>query len=480
MYNCSYFIAFKISKGTKLKTSAPILFLSLTLATFSRVPAQSNPIRNFEEYNKTAQSIVRSCLESRKAYSMLGELCDIGPRLSGSENSIKAIHWAESKMKEMGFYNVHLMPVMVPHWERGDIEEASIISGKYSGRTINICALGGSIGTEKNGITAPVFEVKSLNEIDYVKEKVRGKIVFINEPMDETLVNTFQAYGKAVRKRISGAIKAAQYGAVAVIIRSITTRHDNVPHTGVMSYQDSIPKIPGVAAGYKDSDFLHTALEENPSLKINIKLSCRTLPDAQSYNVIGEIRGSEFPDEVIVVGGHIDSWDKGEGAHDDGAGCVQSMEILDLMKRLDLKPKRTVRCVLYINEENGSRGAQAYGAYAAASNEKHIAAIESDAGGFTPRSFTVTSDSTVLSRIQSWLPLLKICSIEEIQKGGSGADVNDIRNAKALIGYHPDLQRYFDFHHSDNDVFEGVNPRELELGSAAIAVLAYLISEEGL
>lgn len=213
---------------------------------------------------------------------------------------------------------------------------------------------------------------------------------------------------------------------------------------------------------------------------MRIKLKCKTLPDAQSYNVIGEIKGKEFPDEVIVVGGHIDSWDKGVGAQDDGAGCVQSMEVLDLMKRLNLKPKRTIRCVLFINEENGSRGAEAYGKYADTTNEKHIAAIESDAGGFTPRGFSVTADSSVLAKIQSWLPILKVCNIEEISEGGSGADVNDIKKVKALIGYHPDSQRYFDYHHSDNDVLEVVNPRELELGSAAIAVLAYLISEEGL
>ena len=383
-------------------------------------------------------------------------------------------------MEELGSDSVWLQPVMVPHWDRGKAEDAIIVNGRYAGRKINICALGGSIGTGSKGITAPIFEVQNLNEIDSVKEKVKGKIVFINEALDESLINTFAAYGRAVGKRLWGAAKAAKYGAAGVIIRSITTKFDNVPHTGVMIYRDSLSRIPGVAAGYEDSDFLETALQEDPGLSINLILSCRTLADKQSYNVIGEIKGSEFPDEVVVVGGHIDSWDKGEGAHDDGAGCVQSLEVLDLIKRLSLRPKRTIRCVLFINEENGSRGAQAYGNYADTAKERHIAAIESDAGGFTPRGFTITADSSIIARIQSWLPVLRICNIEEISKGGSGADVNDIKNAKALIGYHPDVQRYFDFHHSDNDVFEAVNPRELELGSAAIAVLAYLISEEGL
>jgi Zn-dependent M28 family amino/carboxypeptidase len=463
-----------------LKISGCLLPLILIFNSYSYAPAQIQPSDSINTYIETAGKIVSTALENRKAYSLLRDLCILGPRLSGSVNSLKAIHWVEVKMKELGFENIWLQPVMVPHWERGKVEEAVITNGKFSGRKINICALGGSVGTDRNGITAPVIEVKELNKIDSLKEKVKGKIVFINEPMDERLISTFPAYGKAVGKRVFGAIKAAQYGAVGVIIRSITTKFDNVPHTGVMYYNDTIPKIPGVAAGYRDSDFLSSALIANPYLKLNLKLSCKTLPDAQSYNVIGEIKGSEFPDDIIVIGAHIDSWDKGTGAHDDGAGCMQSVEVLDLMKRLNLKPKRTIRCVLFINEENGSRGAEVYGTYADTANERHVAAIESDAGGFTPRGFSVSADSTILARIQSWLPILKICNIEQVEKGGSGADINDIRNAAALIGYHPDSQRYFDFHHSDNDVFEAVNPRELELGAAAIAVLAYLISQEGL
>jgi carboxypeptidase Q len=463
-----------------VKASGYVLLLIVSIISFNEISAQDESLNDLDTYKETAIKITSTSLEGRNTWSMLRDFCSIGPRLSGSENSLKAIHWAESKMKELGLENIYLQPVMVPHWERGKVEQAVIASGEYSGRKISICALGGSIGTEKEGITAPLFEVNNLDEIDSVKEKVKGRIVFINEPMDQSLVNTFSAYGKAVQKRLFGADRASKYGAVAVIIRSITSKFDNVPHTGVMIYRDTVKEIPAVAAGYLDSDFLHSALTENPDLKINLKLSCRTLPDAQSYNVIGEIKGSEFPDEVIVVGGHIDSWDKGQGAHDDGAGCMQSLEVLDLIKNLNLIPKRTIRCVLFINEENGSRGAQAYGAYADTSGEKYVAAIESDAGGFTPRGFSVTADSSILAKIQSWLPVLKSCEIEKVESGGSGADVNDIKNAKALIGYRPDIQRYFDFHHSDNDVLEAVNPRELELGSAAMTILAYLISQEGL
>ncbi len=451
-------------KSTVLPLILALLILPINLQSQSESPGYLN------SYKEIATNITKSALVNRQGYSLLKELCQIGPRLSGSENSLKAIYWAENKMKESGFDNVWLQPVMVPHWVRGDVEEAVIENTENKGRKINICALGGSVGTDENGITAQVIEVKNLNGIDSLKDAVKGKIVFINEPMDESSV--YPSYGKAVGKRSIGAMKAATYGAVAVIIRSITTRQDNVPHTGVMYYNDTIPKIPGTAAGCIDSDFLSLAIKENPGLKLNLKLSCETLPDTQSYNVIGEVRGSEFPDEVIVVGAHSDSWDKGEGAHDDGAGCVQSMEVLDLIKQLGLKPKRTIRCVLFINEENGSRGAKAYGLYSDTTKEKHIAAIESDGGGFTPRGFSITADSSVIAKIQTWLPILKICSIDEVTRGGSGADINDIKNAKALIGYHPDGQRYFDFHHSANDVFEAVDPRELELGSAAISILA--------
>ncbi len=463
-----------------MKASGLISIITLLIISFTEISAQDKSTTDLDPYKESAKRIVSTSLEGRNTYSLLREFCSIGPRLSGSDNSLKAIHWAENKMKELGFENVWLQPVMVPRWERGKVEQAVITNGTFSGRTINICALGGSIGTGREGITAPLFEVKNLDQIDSNKEKIRGKIVFINEPMDESLVNTFSAYGKAVQKRIYGADRASKYGAVAVIIRSITTRFDNVPHTGVMIYRDTAVEIPGVAAGYIDSDFLHSALKENPDLKINLKLSCRTFPDAQSYNVIGEIKGSEFPEQVILVGGHIDSWDKGEGAHDDGAGCMQSLEVLDLLKRLDLKPKRTIRCVLFINEENGSRGANAYGAYADTGGENYLAAIESDAGGFTPRGFSVTADSAVLAKMQGWLPVLKICEIEKVEQGGSGSDIDNIKKARALIGYRPDIQRYFDFHHSDNDVIGAVNPRELELGTAAIAVLSYLISQEGL
>lgn len=432
-------------------------------------------------YQLIAESMVKQALVDKKGYELLGELCDIGPRLSGSENSLKAIYWAEEKLKQIGADKVWLQPVMVPHWERGSLETAVIFStNKNLNKSLNILTLGGSAPTPENGITANVIEVKNFEELEFRKDEVKGKIIFFSRPLDESLLNTFAGYGGAVDQRVYGAVQAAKYGAVAVLVRSVTTKHDNVPHTGVMVYVDSIPQIPAAALGNLDADFLSDALKKDPSLKINLNLNCKTYPEVQSFNVIAEITGTEYPKDIIVVGGHFDSWDVGCGAHDDGAGCVQSMEVLYLLKKLELKPKRTIRCVLFINEENGSRGGIEYGKYAAESDENHLAAIESDRGGFTPIGFFVDADSSVLSKIKSWETILEKSGINWIKKGGSGVDVQYIKNTKAKLGYVPDSQRYMDIHHSANDTFESVHPRELELGSAAMAIMAYLISEEGL
>lgn len=455
-----------------------VLF-SIVILSASIFPQLDSIKKN--NYALISESIVKKALVEKTGYELLRELCDIGPRLSGSENSLRAIYWAEEKLKSYGVDKVWLKPVMVPHWERGSVETAAILSGDKSlNKSLNVLSLGGSVSTQENGITANVIEVKNFDELENRKVEVRGKIVFFSRPLDESLLNTFAGYGGAVDQRVYGAVQAAKYGAVAVLIRSITTRHDNVPHTGVMVYVDSVARIPAASLGYLDADFLSDALKKDPNLKITLNLNCKTYPDAQSYNVIADITGSEFPNDIIVVGGHFDSWDVGCGAHDDGAGCIQSMEVLYLLNKLGIKPKRTIRCVLFINEENGSRGGIEYGKYAAESGENHIAAIESDRGGFTPIGFYVDSDSSVLNKIKSWESVLEKAGINWVKKGGSGVDVNYIKNTKAKLGYVPDSQRYMDVHHSANDTFDSVHPRELELGSAAMAIMAYLISEEGL
>jgi carboxypeptidase Q len=436
---------------------------------------------SLKNYNRIADKIIRSSLEENRGYELLHSLCDIGPRLSGSDNYEKAIGWAKNQLEIMGCDKVWLQPVSVPHWVRSDVEKAEIkASQMVETKELKVIALGGSIGTIPDGVTAKVLEVNDFDELKKRGSEAEGKIVFFSRPLDIGLVDTFAGYGKAVNQRFYGAIESAKYGAVGVIIRSITTKHDNVPHTGVMAYVDSLPKIPAVAVGYLDADFLHDALLKDPNLKLNIKLDCKSLPDVKSSNLIAEITGSEKPEEIIVVGGHLDSWDVGCGAHDDGAGCVQSMEALDLLKRLEIKPKRTIRCVLFNNEENGSRGGTEYGKFADSTNEKHIAAIECDRGGFTPIGFSVESDSSTLIKLKKFLPILERCGINWVKKGGSGADISAIKNIIAKIAYAPDSQRYMDVHHSANDIFEDVNSRELELGSAAITILAYMISEEGL
>lgn len=453
----------------------PIIF------SFQNSKAQALSEEQINQYTKIADQFVRTALTDRKGYKLLYELTKMGPRLSGSENSVKAIMWAKKQMEEAGFDKVWLQPVMVPHWVRGRTENARIVKSKiFNNKKLSIAALGGSIGTNDKGITAEVVEVKNFSELKNLGAKAKGKIIFMSRPLDQGLYYTFQGYGGAVDQRVFGAIEAAKAGAVGVMIRSITTKYDNVPHTGVMIYNDTIPKIPGVALGYEDADFLSSALKKDPTLKVNIKLDCKTLPDTQSYNLIGELKGSEKPDEVIVVGGHSDCWDKGVGANDDGTGIMQSMEVLDLFKRLKIKPKRTIRCVFFINEENGSRGGRKYGEYAANSQELHLAAIEADAGSGSPRGFSFDSDSLTIEKVKSWLPVLQHTGIDWIRKGGSGEDVRYIKNAKARIGYVPDGQRYFDYHHSDNDQFAIIHPREFELGSAAMAALVYMIDQLGL
>ena len=372
--------------------------------------------------------------------------------------------------------------MIVPHWERGNIQEAVILDFENKPlRKLNILALGGSIGTSSKGLTANVIEVSSIKELGERRKEVEGKIVFFSRPMDQSIVNTFSGYSQAVDQRVYGAIEAAKYGGVGVIVRSVTTEYDNVPHTGSMKYVDSLQKIPAVAVGYLDADFLSEANKGDPNLKVKLNLDCETLPNEQSYNVIGEIKGTDYPDEVIVVGGHIDSWDVGDGAHDDGAGCIQSIEAIELLIRLNIKPKRTLRTVLFINEENGGNGAKDYAILADSSKQTHLAAIESDRGAFTPLGFAIRTNSTeIIDILNSWLPILNLAGITWIRMDDTGSDISKINNSKVLLGYVPDFQRYFDFHHSTKDIYEEVNPREFELGSAAIAIMVYLISEKGL
>jgi hypothetical protein len=451
-----------------------IIFLSLLILNGQAIFAQQKSDSTF------IRSIYDQALTNSDCYNVLRSLCkDIGPRLSGSENAAKSVTYMEQVMKSYGFDRVYLQEVMVPHWRRIGDAKASIIADKKI--QVKICALGGSVATPAKGITAEVIEVQNFEELDKLGEaKIKGKIVFFNRPMEPKHVTTFRAYGGAVNQRGSGASKAAKYGAVASVTRSMSLKNDEHPHTGAMRYEEGVNKIPAAAISTKDADLLSTAIKKG-NAKMFVQFNCETLPDVLSYNVIGELKGSEFPDEIISVGGHLDSWDLGEGAHDDGAGCVQSIEVLRIFKKINYKPKRTIRAVMFMNEENGLRGGMKYLEEAERLKEKHLAAVESDAGGFTPRGFDIDAEDASISKIKSWSNLLAPYDLNQINKGGSGADIGPLKKlgGVTLIGYRPDSQRYFDVHHAETDVFESVNKRELELGAASMAALIYLIDQYG-
>jgi len=452
------------------------LTIILTLLLFAKVNAQTD-----QEVLKT---IYTQSLTNGKSYQWLDHLSNkIGGRLSGSENAEKAVQYTKSELETLGLDKVWLQPLMVPKWVRGDKEEAYF---NYNSTTINvnICALGGSIATPKSGLTANVIEVQNFEELTALgKEKIKGKIVFYNRPMQADLIQTFMAYGGCVNQRYAGAMEAIKYGAVGVIVRSMNLRQDDLPHTGSMSYGD-LPNnqhIPSAAISTNDADKLSEALKKDPNLKFYFKQNCQQFDDVLSYNVIGEITGSEFPDQYMIVGGHLDSWDLGDGSHDDGAGVVQSMDVLRLLKESGIKPKHSIRVVLFMNEENGLRGGKKYAEEAKANNETHVFALESDAGGFTPRGFSFDCSDTNFEKILSWKPLFEPYLIHYFEKGGSGADVGPLKTtSNVLAGLRPDSQRYFDHHHAANDTFDAVNKRELELGAATMTSLIYLIDKYGI
>lgn len=452
------------------KILLPVLLLSGTSIAQN---ADSVLIRKFYD----------EALVNGKSYQNLEYLCKkIGPRLSGSANAQKAIEWTKKLMESYGFDKVYLQEVMVPHWVRGEKEVGKIINGKQE-ITVPVVALGSSVATPKAGITASVIEVQSLDELKTLGEsQIKGKIVFFNRSFDPKPIETAISYSGAGDQRRAGPVEAAKYGAVAVIVRSLTHAIDDYPHTGGTTYLEGGNNIPAAAISTKAANLLSTMIKSGP-VKFYLKQNCQWLPDVLSYNVIGEITGTSDPDEIITVGGHLDSWDLAEGAHDDGTGVMQSVEVLRIFKAIGYKPKRTIRAVMFMNEENGARGGQKYADLAKLNKEKHIAAIESDEGGYTPRGFSFQTAPSLVKKISAnWKSLFEPYESDGLITGGSGTDIAPLGNAVpgiVLIGFRPDSQRYFDIHHTSNDVFENVNRRELELGGAAIAGLVYLIDKYG-
>jgi hypothetical protein len=457
-----------------MKTMAIYLFMLSSTVLNVLIARAGDPL------TEVTRKIAAEVTTNGKAYDDLRELTTIGPRLSGSPGAAKAVEWAKRKLESDGFEHVVLQPTMVPHWTRGDIEQATVTSA-YRPVALKVAALGNSVGTPKDGVEAGVIEVQGLDDVKRLGPAVRGKIVFYNRPMDPKRKNTFAAYSQAVDQRVAGASAAAKEGAVAVLVRSMTTLLDDYPHTGMLSYEKGIDMIPAAALSTHSANELSALLKSNPALTVKLELSAAQHPPVSSFNVIGELTGRDLPQEYVVVGGHLDSWDLGTGAHDDGTGVVQAIEVVRALKALGIRPRRTIRVVLFMAEEFGGFGAKEYASQAKAKGEKHIAALESDSGGAAPVGFTVEDNEQTVAKLQRWLPYLAPLNAGSVEKGGSGSDVAPLGELGAIpLGFVPDSTHYFDYHHSARDRLEAVDRKDLHAGAAAIAVMTYLLAEKGL
>lgn len=430
----------------------------------------------------TIKQLSDEILRNGTAYDLLRQLTkDIGGRLSGSPQFAKAVQWGKVTLEKQGADKVYLQECMIPHWVRGGQDQASLIeiNKKKANRKLDVLALGNSLGS--GTVTGELLAVANFDELEKRKDEVKGKIVYYNNGFNPTNVKPFVSYGEAGIYRRWGASRAAKYGAVGVMIRSLTESTANDPHTGGMAYIDSFPKIPAIAVGPRDADEVW-AMSKAGSMKMSMTTNGHFLPDTIGHNVIGELTGTEFPDQIITVGGHLDSWDVNEGAHDDGTGVVHTIEVMRAMKAIGYKPKHTIRFVLFANEENGLRGGSKYAAEAKAKGEKHVFALESDAGGFTPRGFSIQASQEQMAKLRSWIPLLSPYGSFEITADGGGADIGPLNRTFGIpVGeLLPDPQRYFDIHHARSDIFENVNKRELLLGAVNMAGLIYLVDKYGL
>ena len=463
-------LAYLLQKNKSMR----LIIIVLTLLSYFTLNSQTNQ-NNIDFIDK----IYDFALSNGKSYEWLDYLSNqIGGRLSGSINYDRSVKWSKDELELLEIDSLWLQPVMVPKWIRGAPEYAHIETSPGNNISVPIAALGGSIATPSIGISANVIEVKSFKELAEIgKDSVSGKIVFFNRPMDVTLINTFEAYSGTVNQRTQGAIQASNLGAIGVIVRSLTTTLDDYPHTGSTYYNGLSlnERIPAAAISTNGAELLSSMLSLNPEIKFFFRQNSKNFPDVLNHSVIGEIKGSKKPDEIIVVGAHLDSWDVGDGSHDDGAGIVQSMEVIRIFKSLNYTPNRTIRVVLFANEENGLRGGIKYAEVAKFNNENHFFAIESDAGGFTPRGFSFDTSKKEFESLKQLEKYFKNYDISFF-RGGSGADIGPLKDGKIILaGLRPDPQRYFDYHHAASDTFDKINKRELELGAAAIASLVYLI-----
>jgi len=421
-----------------------------------------------KQHQSDGEKLIDVAMSDTAGFLRLGNMCDtFGPRFSGTDNLEKAIDWILDEMKADGLQNVHGEEVMIPKWVRGN-ESAHMISPWK--KELHMLGLGGSIATPKNGITAEVFVVKSFDDLEERSDEAKGKIILFNVP--------FTNYGKTVQYRSGGAIAASKAGAVASIIRSVGPYSMNTPHTGGMRYEDGVTKIPHAAITVEDASMIARMIERGQKVKITLKMEAHFEDDSPSRNVVAEIEGSEFPEEVIVMGGHIDSWDVGQGAMDDGGGCVAAWQAVKLMKDLGLRPKRTVRVVLWTNEENGLRGGNAYRDAHKASLDNHILAIESDAGVFKPSGFGFSGTDDALAILQDIGTLLKPIESGIVTKGGGGADIGPImREGVPGMGLRVEGSKYFWYHHTNADTWDKLDRDEFNRCVASLAVMAYVVAD---
>tara|TARA_R110002072_G_scaffold216105_2_gene373462 strand:+ start:378 stop:1763 length:1386 start_codon:yes stop_codon:yes gene_type:complete len=450
------------------------LFLSFILIAAMGSQAQQTE-NEFDQQN--IKKIYTTALTDQYGYKWLKKLTDIGPRLAGSDQATQAVLDFKKLADSLGF-ETSLQEVRVPHWIRGEKEESYYI---FNGKKIltNGCALGGSVATKKKGLKAQIVEITSFEELEAMDKKaLKGKIAFFNIPMDPAFIFTFFAYGNAVKQRYVGAVEASKKGALGVIVRSLSSSVNKYPHTGSMTYADAKKKIPAMAISTFDAERLSNHLVQEPGLEFFYKMSCKWGDSTSSYNLIADFKGKEKPKDIIVVGGHIDSWDLGTGAHDDGAGSIHALESAYLLKKLGLLPKRTLRVVFFMNEEFGLNGAIKYARQSVKDSVNHVLAMESDAGGFSPRGISMVAPDSIIDQIKSLRSLLEPYGIHQFSQTGAGADIGQLsKENTVMIGMRPDGHRYFEVHHSALDTMESVNARELEMGSATFAALIYLLDK---
>lgn len=442
--------------------------LALTSQTARPLAAASPSPDWLNPYRESAARLLGEALSSRSAWERLAELGDtFGHRLSGSQALEDAIDWAVEEMKKDGLENVHKEPVKVPHWVRGQ-ESLEIVSPRR--HPLVVLGLGNSVGTPSEGIEAELLVVGSFQELDAAGARVKGKIVLYNVP--------FTTYGETVRHRSTGPSRAAALGAVAALVRSVGPPGLRTPHTGALNYDAATPKIPAAAITTEDADRLQRMVDRGTTLRLRLKMEAQMLPDADSFNVVGEIRGRERPDEVIVIGGHFDSWDVGTGSTDDGGGCVVTWEALRLMKKLNLRPRRTVRVVLWTNEENGLRGGNAYRDRYREDLRNHVVMLESDSGVFRPTGFGFSGSDGARAKVRDIATLLRGIQADRIGPSGGGADIGPSVAAGNLPALSLEVDgNYFLLHHTPADTVDKIDPMDMARASGAIAVMAYVIAE---